>query len=301
VESQPDILEKLDAPVDPDSRGDPESPLRQTSKSTYRLAEELNKQGYKVSHAQVGKLLDDLDYSLQSDKKTKEGGLHKDRDAQFKLINDEVRRFHADNQPAISVDTWKKENIGEYKNPGREYRPKKRPREVKGHDFPDKKLGKVIPYGIYDLKQNKGWVSIGINNDTAEFAVNTIRTWYYEVGRVAYPEMKSLLITADCGGGNGYRVRLWKRALQKLADEIKIAISVSHYPPGTGKWNKIEHRMFSFISKNQRGKPLTDRLTVIELIGNTTTKTGLEIEVALDENFMKKEYTSKIKKWIKLI
>lgn len=288
VESQPGILEKLDALVDPDSRGDPESPLRWTSKSTYKLAEELRCQGFRISHAQVGKLLDDLNYSLQSNKKTKEGGQHEDRDAQFRHISDEVRRFHEDGQPAISVDTKKKENIGEYKNPGREYRPKKQPREVKGHDFPDKKLGKAVPYGIYDLRQNKGWVSVGISNDTAEFAVSTIRTWYYEVGRVAYPGMRSLLITADCGGSNGYRVRLWKRELQRLANELSVAISVSHYPPGTSKWNKIEHRMFSFISKNWRGKPLTDRQTVIELIGNTTTKTGLEIKVVPDENLYEK-------------
>lgn len=291
VESQPNILESLDALVDPDSRGDPEPPLRRTSKSTYKLAEELSRKGYKVSHAQVGKLLKNLNYSLQSNKKTKEGNQHPDRDAQFKYINDEVKRFHIDNQPAISVDTGKKENIGEYKNSGCEYYPKKQPREVNGHDFPDKESGKVIPYGIYDLKHNKGWVSIGINNDTAEFAVNTVKTWYYEAGRVVYPKMGSLLITADCGGSNGCRVRLWKRELQKLANELKITLAVCHYPPGTSRWNKIEHRMFSFISENRRGKPLTDRQTIIELIGHTTTKKGLEIKVVLDE----KKYEKGIK------
>jgi len=288
AESQPSISEALEALVDPDSRGDPESSLRWTSKSTYKLSEELNRQGYKISHAQVGKLLDSLGYSLQSNKKTKEGSQHADRDAQFRYINDEVKRFHSDNQPAVSVDTKKKENIGEYKNSGREYCPKKQPLEVNGHDFPDKESGKAVPYGIYDLKQNRGWVSIGINNDTAEFAVNAIRTWYYKVGKTVYPKMKSLLITADCGGSNGYRVRLWKRELQKLSDEADITISVCHYPPGTSKWNKIEHRMFSFISKNWRGKPLIDRQIVIELIGHTVTKNGLKIEVVIDNNIYKK-------------
>lgn len=288
IELQPDILETLDSLVDPDSRGDPENPLRWTSKSTYKIADELNSQGFKVSHSQVGKLLTHLDYSLQSNVKTKEGFQHEDRDDQFKYINNEVKRFHDNNQPAISVDAKKKENIGEFKNQGREYRPKKSPIKVKGHDFPDKKLGKVVPYGIYDLVLNKGWVSVGINNDTAEFAVNSIRTWCYSVGRIIYPKMKSLLITADCGGSNGYRVRLWKRELQKLSNELKIVINVSHYPPGTSKWNKIEHRMFSFISKNWRGKPLISRQTVIELIGNTKTKTGLEIKAVLDENFYEK-------------
>ncbi len=288
IELQPDILKALDNLVDPDSRGDPETHLRWTSKSTYKLADELNRQGFKISHNQVGKLLALLDYSLQSNFKTKEGNQHEDRDEQFKYINNEVKRFHADNQPAISVDAKKKENIGEYKNSGREYRPKNKPRKVKGHDFPDKNLGKVAPYGIYDLILNKGWVCVGVNNDTAEFAVNSIRTWCYSVGRFIYPKMKSLLITADCGGSNGYRVRLWKRELQKLSNELEIVISVSHYPPGTSKWNKIEHRMFSFISKNWRGKPLVDRQTVIELIVNTKTKTGLEIKAVLDENFYEK-------------
>lgn len=288
IETYPDILEVLDQLVDPESRGDPESPLRWTAKSTYRLAEELQKQGYSISHRQVGKLLAHLDYSLQSNKKTKEGSSHIDRDAQFSHINGAVQEYHAINQPAISVDTKKKENIGEYKNAGQDYRPKGRPLEVKGHDFPDKNLGKIIPYGIYDLKENQGWVSLGITHDTAEFAVNSIRTWHEEVGKTIYPKMKSLLITADWGGSNGYRVRLWKWELQKLADELNISIQVAHYPPGTSKWNKIEHRMFSFISKNWRAKPLVDRATVIELIGNTTTKTGLEIKVVLDETVYQK-------------
>ncbi len=288
IEKYPDILGKLDNLVDPESRGDPESPLRWTTKSTYLLAEELKNRGCSISHSQVGKLLSHLGYSLQSNKKTKEGSQHIDRDKQFSHINKQVQKYHSSNQPVISVDTKKKENLGEYKNAGKEYRPKGNPQEVNGHDFPNKDLGKVVPYGIYDLKENKGWVSLGINNDTAEFAVNSIRTWYQKMGKQIYPAMKSLLITADCGGSNGYRVRLWKVELQKLAKELNITIRVAHYPPGTSKWNKIEHRMFSFISKNWRGKPLIDRTTVIELIGHTTTKKGLEIKAVLDENEYKK-------------
>jgi transposase len=284
----PNILETLEALVDPDSRGDPESPLRWTCKSTYKLAEQLSSQGYAISHSQVAELLSELKYSLQSNKKTKEGSNHPDRDRQFGHINETVKDFQSRNQPVISVDTKKKENLGEYKNSGREYRPIKNPLEVNGHDFPDKELGKVVPYGIYDLNENKGWVSVGVNNDTSEFAVNAIRTWIQQVGKPRYPEMDSLLITADCGGSNGYRVRLWKRELQTLANEEKLSIRVAHYPPGTSKWNKIEHRMFSFISQNWRGKPLVSRQTVIELIGNTTTKTGLEIKVVLDEKLYQK-------------
>jgi len=284
TETAPDLLEALESLVEPDSRGDPESPLRWTCKSTYQLAEELQNQGHAISHPQVGKLLAQLGYSLQANKKSKEGTSHPDRNAQFAHINREVQRFHAQEQPVISVDTKKKENLGEYKNPGREYRPKKQPRVVNGHDFVDQQLGKVIPYGIYDLKHNQGWVSVGINNDTAEFAVNAIRTWLSQVGQQRYPQLHALMITADCGGSNGYRIRLWKKELQQLANEFTLAITVCHYPPGTSKWNKIEHRMFSFISQNWKGTPLVDRQTVIELISHTKTKQGLEIIAVLDEN-----------------
>ena len=288
IDKYPDILDALEALVEPDSSGDPQSALRWTCKSTYKLADELSAQGYQVCYHQVGSLLKDLDYSLQSNKKRKEGASHPDRDAQFVHINEAVKAFHAKGQPALSVDTKKKENIGEYKNQGREWRPTKHPRDVNVYDFIDKDLGKVVPYGLYDSQYNQGWVSIGINNDTAQFAVHAIRTWYHQVGNVLYPDMAALLITADCGGSNGYRVRLWKRELQQLANELNIAITVCHYPPGTSKWNKIEHRMFSFISQNWRGKPLIDRQTVLELIGHTKTKKGLEIIAVLDENVYQK-------------
>ena len=288
IDKQPKILEALENLVEPYTRGDPETPLRWTSKSTYKLAEELVAQGYSVSHTKVSKLLAELNYSLQSNRKSNEGKQHVDRNAQFEWINEQVKNFHRKNQPAISVDTKKKENIGNYKNPGREYSRKGNPTKVETYDFPSKDLGKAIPYGVYDLKENEGWVSVGINHDTAEFAVNAIRRWYKEMGRNIYPKIKSLLITADGGGSNGHRVRLWKRELQKLSNELAIDITVCHYPPGTSKWNKIEHRMFSFITKNWRGKPLIDRQTVVELIGNTTTKSGLKIKAVLDESVYQK-------------
>lgn len=288
IDKQPKILEALENLVEPYTRGDPETPLRWTSKSTYKLAEELVAQGYSVSHTKVSKLLAELNYSLQSNRKSNEGKQHVDRNAQFEWINEQVKNFHRKNQPAISVDTKKKENIGNYKNPGREYSRKGNPTKVETYDFPSKDLGKAIPYGVYDLKENKGWVSVGINHDTAEFAVNAIHRWYKEMGRNIYPKIKSLLITADGGGSNGHRVRLWKRELQKLSNELAIDITVCHYPPGTSKWNKIEHRMFSFITKNWRGKPLIDRQTVVELIGNTTTKSGLKIKAVLDESVYQK-------------
>jgi len=288
VEKQPTIIQALENLVEPYTRGDPETPLRWTSKSTYHLANELGQQGYLVSHTKVSQLLADLDYSLQSNQKSHEGRQHADRNAQFEWINERVKAFHRTNQPAISVDTKKKENLGNYKNVGREYRRKKKPIQVKTYDFPDNQLGKAIPYGVYDLKKNEGWVSVGITHDTAEFAVNAIRRWYEEMGRHVYPKMKRLLITADGGGSNGHRVRLWKRELQKLSNGLSIAITVCHYPPGTSKWNKIEHRMFSFITKNWRGKPLLDRQTVVELIGNTKTKAGLTIQAVLDESVYQK-------------
>lgn len=287
-ENQPEIRGALERLVEPYTRGDPESPLRWTSKSTYKLAKELNQEGYNISHTKVSQLLWDLDYSLQSNKKSNEGNQHKDRNEQFEWINERIKNFHKKNQPAVSVDTKKKENLGNYKNVGREYAPKKSPVRVKTHDFPDKKLGKVIPYGVYDLKQNEGWVSVGVTHDTAEFAVNAIRQWYNQMGKNVYPRMRSLLITADCGGSNSYRTRLWKRELQKLSNELLIAITVCHYPPGTSKWNKIEHRMFSFITKNWRGKPLIDRATVVELIGNTKTNSGLKIKAVIDESVYRK-------------
>ena len=282
------LLDDLESLVEPDSRGDPESPLRWTSKSTYKLSEELKNKGYSVCQRTVCSLLVDLDYSLQSNKKMKEGSNHPDRDAQFHYIYERVKYFQSHNTPVISVDTKKKENIGEFKNAGREYHKKGTPTEVNVHDFPDKNLGKVSPYGVYDLSKNKGWVNVGISADTAEFAVHSIRCWWYIMGKGAYPEARELLITADCGGSNGHRVRLWKVELQKMATEMEMEISVCHFPPGTSKWNKIEHKMFSYISKNWRGKPLIARETVVKLIASTATTKGLEIQALLDENVYEK-------------
>ena len=289
--TQKDLLRDLESLVEPLTRGDPESPLRWTCKSTYKLADELSNKGYKVCQRTVCDLLADLDYSLQSNKKAREGANHPDRDAQFQYINEKLKYFRFRKNPSISVDTKKKENIGNYKNEGKEYNKKGKPIEVNVHDFPDKKLGKVSPYGIYDLSENKGWVSVGISADTAEFAVNTIRCWWYIMGEAVYPNSDELLITADCGGSNGYRVRLWKVELQRLANELQMAVSVCHFPPGTSKWNKIEHKMFSYISKNWRGRPLITKEAVVKLIANTKTKKGLEIKSMLDEN----EYEKGIK------
>ena len=282
------LLDDLESLVEPESRGDPESPLRWTSKSTYKLSEELKNKGYGVSQRTICSLLSDLDYSLHSNKKMKEGANHPDRDAQFQYIYEWVKYFQSRNNPVISVDTKKKENIGEFKNAGREYHKKGAPIEVKVHDFVDKDLGKVSPYGVYDLSKNKGWVNVGISADTAEFAVHSIRCWWYIMGRQAYPRARELLITADCGGSNGHRVRLWKVELHKLATELEREISVCHFPPGTSKWNKIEHKMFSYISKNWRGKPLITRETVVALIANTRTTRGLQIRAMLDENVYEK-------------
>ena len=282
------LLDDLEALVGPDSRGDPESPLRWTSKSTYKLSEELKSEGYSVCQRTVCSLLADLDYSLQSNKKTKEGISHPHRDAQFSYIYKRVKYFQSHNNPVISVDTKKKENIGEFKNAGREYRSKGTPIEVNGHDFPDKDLGKVTPYGVYDVSKNKGWVNVGISADTAEFAVHSIRCWWYLMGKNTYPHARELLITADCGGSNGNRVRLWKVELQKLATELELKISVCHFPPGTSKWNNIEHKMFSYITQNWRGRPLVTRETVVNLIAGTKTKKGLAIRAMLDENMYEK-------------
>jgi len=287
-ETQNDLLGKLEALIEPVTRGDPESALLWTCKSTYKLSKELRLQGYAICQKTVYSLLVDLDYSLQSNRKRREGNDHPDRNEQFEHIYKKVKAFQKSGNPTISVDTKKKENIGEYKNQGREYRKKCNPIDVNMHDFPDKKLGKVAPYGVYDLGKNKGWVSVGISADTAEFAVNTIRSWWYMMGAPEYPRIKKILITADCGGSNGYRVKLWKYELQKLADELDITVAVCHFPPGTSKWNKIEHRMFSYITKNWRGRPLESRETVIQLISNTKTKTGLEIKAILDNNIYEK-------------
>ena len=270
--------------VEPTAKGDPMASLKWTSKSTRNIVDALAKQNYAVSHATVGAILHQLGYSLQSNKKTIERSSHIDRDAQFCYINDSITIVQKRGQPTISVDTKKKENIGNYKNGGQEFCKKGRPTEVEAHDFPDKRLGKVVPYGIYDIGKNRGWVSVGISSDTAEFAVNAIRTWWYKMGSECYPAASEILVTADCGGSNGYRAKLWKFELQKLADELSMIIHIHHFPPGTSKWNKIEHKLFSYISKNWRGQPLLTRETVVNLITNTSTRKGLKVTAVLDEN-----------------
>ena len=292
VEKDPTILSDLETLVEPTTRGDPESPLRWTTKSLRKLAEELKKLGHKVSHPRVADMLHTLGYSLQANKKTIEGtDDHPDRDDQFKHINEKCKTFQGEKQPVISVDSKKKEAIGNFKNSGRELRPKKDPIRVNVYDFVDKELGKVNPYGVFDINNNIGWVNVGIDNDTASFAVESIRRWWYMMGCKVYPEARKLMITADCGGSNGNRVRLWKVELQKLADETGLEISVCHFPPGTSKWNKIEHRLFSQITMNWRGKPLTSYEVVINLIAATTTSKGLEVKCMLDMN----EYPKGIK------
>src|SRR5438270_3153740 len=282
--TDPTVLTDLERLVDPTTRGDPMSPLRWTCKSTRQLAEALKLQGHTVSHQTVALLLDELGYSLQANRKTREGSLHPDRNAQFEFINSRVIAFQKARQPVSSVDTKKKENLGDFKNCGQEWQPEGRPEEVRAKDFPDKRLGKAIPYGVYDLTCNQGWVSVGIDHDTARFAVETIRRWFSEMGQPSYPRAERLLVTADGGGSNGSRNRLWKIALQDLADETGLKISVCHFPPGTSKWNKIEHRMFCHITKNWRGRPLSSRAVVVNLIGNTKTTTGLQIRAELDTN-----------------
>jgi hypothetical protein len=277
-------LRSLESLVDPETRGDPQSPLRWTSKSTNKLAKQLQEMGDQLTPRSVGNLLRELGYSLQSNRKTQEGKQNPDRDAQFQQIADTVKEFQQHHQPVISVDAKKKELIGNYHNQGKEWQPKRKPVEVKVHDFVDKQLGKVIPYGVYDLSQNQGWVSVGIDHNTAEFAVSSIRRWWLEMGKAVYPDAQELLITADCGSSNSYRGRLWKWELQKLANELDLTLQVCHFPPGTSKWNKIEHRLFSQITQNWRGKPLVSREVVVNLIANTTTTTGLEVKAALDEN-----------------
>ena len=277
----PEVILELRKLVEDTTCGDPESPLLWTCKSTRKLAEELTAAGYRIGRQKVSELLAEAGYSLQGNRKTKEGGSHPDRDHQFRYLNSRVRQFQRWKQPVISVDTKKKELIGEYSNKGREWRPKGQPLETKDHDFGKER---VNPYGVYDQTANKGWVSVGTDHDTAEFAVESIKRWWQKMGRVLYPNATSLLITADCGGSNGYRLRLWKVALQHLANKLNLRISVSHFPPGTSKWNKIEHRMFCHISTNWRGKPLTSHEVVVNLIGNTTTSEGLAIKAELDKN-----------------
>jgi len=276
------LVRDLEQLVEPVSRGDPESPLRWTCKSVRRLAAELNRQGHQVSHRLVAELLQDLGYSLQANRKTREGTSHPDRDAQFMHINAQVQAYQSDGQPVISVDTKKKELIGDFKNGGRELRPKGDPEAVRVHDFVIPELGKATPYGVYDVSHNVGWVNVGIDHDTASFAVESIRRWWYLMGRPLYPDARQLLITADGGGSNGSRLRLWKVELQKLADETGLEIAVCHLPPGTSKWNKIEHRLFAYISQNWRGKPLISHEVIVNLIAATTTKTGLKVRCQLD-------------------
>jgi len=274
-------LERL---IDPFSRGDPDSPLKWTAKSVRLLAKELQILGHKTSPRMVAKLLHEMEYSLQSNRKTREGSGHADRNEQFEYISKKVREYQSSGQPVISVDAKKRELIGNFKNTGRELRPKGKPEEVNVYDFERFAIGKISPYGVYDISKNEGWVNLGIDHNTAQFAVESIRTWWYSIGSRHYPNATQLLITADCGGSNGARVRLWKFALQQFADETGLEVHVCHFPPGTSKWNKVEHRLFSFISQNWRGKPLTSYQVVIDLIANTRTKTGLKVWCVLDES-----------------
>jgi hypothetical protein len=282
TETDPGLLPALEALVDPVTRGDPDSPLRWTCKSTRRLAEELTRQGHPLCPRSVAALLRDAGYSLQANRKTREGGGHPDRNAQFEHINTQVTALQGRGQPVVSVDTKKKELVGDFKNGGREWRPGGQPEEVRVHDFQDKGLGKAIPYGVYDIANNQGWVSVGIDHDTAHFAARSIRRWWEEMGAARFPHARELAITADGGGSNGCRSRLWKVALQGLADALGLRLRVMHFPPGTSKWNKIEHRLFCYITQNWRGQPLVSREAIVSLIGSTTTQTGLTVRAALD-------------------
>lgn len=279
---QPGLRKALLALVASATRGDPQAALLWVSRSQRHLAAALGEQGYEVSANLVGRLLKDLGFSLQANAKTREGHQHPDRDAQFQHINDVIERFRRGRQPAISVDTKKKELVGDFKNAGRELRRKGQPEKVRVHDFIIPGKGRAVPYGVYDIAANEGWVSVGIDHDTAAFAVASIRRWWRRMGRKRYPNAKRLLITADCGGSNGARVRLWKVELQKLADHTGLAITVAHHPPGTSKWNRIEHRMFAFISQNWRGKPLRSHQVIVQLIAATKTASGLSIACAID-------------------
>jgi transposase len=278
------LLDDLRSLVEPSTRGDPQAALLWTAKSLRKLAAGLRELGHQISHSVVGELLRSLGYSLQANRKTREGGNHPDRDAQFTYINEQVKAALATGEPAISVDTKKKELVGDFKNAGREWRPKGSPEPVRVHDFLIKQLGRAVPYGVYDIGENAGWVSVGVDHDTASFAVNAIRRWWQTMGQARYPNAKQLLITADGGGSNGTRLRLWKLELQRLADELDLAITVCHLPPGTSKWNKIEHRLFSFITQNWRGKPLISHQVIVQLIAATTTKAGLKVRAEIDPN-----------------
>jgi transposase len=287
----PDLLRELESLVDPVTRGDPMTPLRWTCKSTRQLSSELVHQGYGVSHVTVADLLHRLDYSLQGNVKTLEGADHEDRDDQFNYINKKVKQFLHRRQPVISVDTKKKELVGKFKNGGREWQPTGEPEEVQVHDFASQESPKVIPYGIYDIAKNMGWVNVGCDHDTASFAVASIRRWWLSMGQEVYPDAEELLICADGGGSNGYRVRLWKVELQTLATEMGLHITTCHFPPGTSKWNKIEHRLFSHISMNWRGRPLVSHEVIVKLIGKTSTRNGLRVKAKLD----RRKYPTKVK------
>jgi transposase len=286
--ADPGVQAALERLVEPASRGDPQSPLRWTCKSTRRLAQELTAQGHVVGPTTVRHLLKEAGYSLQANRKTREGIAHPDRDAQFGYINRRVQLQQRQGQPAISVDTKKKEPLGNLKNPGQDWRPKGQPREVNVHDFPDPRQGKAVPYGVYDLAHNEAWVSVGISSDTAEFAIETIRTWWKRLGRRRHPQARRLLITADSGGSNSSRSRLWKVELQRLSNETGLEMEVCHFPPGTSKWNKIEHRLFCHVTRNWRGQPLESYEIIVNLIGSTTTESGLLVHATLDASIYKK-------------
>lgn len=292
----PTIIKDLEDLIEDESRGDPESPLRWTTKSTRQLLKGLQAKNHPISsQVTVASILKENDYSLQSNLKAKEGQDHPDRDAQFRHINSQAKKYLASNDPVISVDTKKKELIGKYKNNGQTWLPKGEPIEVNTHDFPDPSVPKAVPYGVYDLKNNRGFVNVGINHDTSEFAVNSIQRWWTYLGKKKYPNSKRILITADAGGSNGYRLKLWKRELQELADKTGLDITVTHFPPGTSKWNKIEHRLFSFISTNWKGRPLTDYETIINSIASTKTEAGLKVYAVIDKRKykLKKQVTDK--------
>ena len=284
VDKDPLLKKDLEGLLEPVTRGDPESPLLWTCKSVRKLSQELNRMGHKTSHNLVAELLKEMGYSLQANKKTLEGTSHPDRNAQFEYINQKVKEYQASELPVISVDTKKKELVGDFKNSGRELRPQGEPQKVRVHDFMIPELGKASPYGVYDITHNVGWVNVGIDNDTAAFAVESIRRWWYTMGHERYPEANKLLITADSGGSNGYRIRLWKMELQNLANETGLSISVCHLPPGTSKWNKIEHRLFSFITQNWRGKPLVSHEVIVNLLSATRTQNGLQVQCQIDTN-----------------
>lgn len=288
LDQEPKIKEIIEDMIEPHTRGDPESPLRWTSKSVRNITDFLHEKGYIVSHKTVASILHDLEYSLQGNRKTKEGKNHPDRDSQFKFINKFVKKFFKIKAPVISVDTKKKELVGNYKNAGKEWKVKSSPEEVNGHDFADPKIPKAVPYGIYDIANNSGWVNVGISADTAEFAVESIQYWWKNIGIKNYKRSKKLLICADAGGSNSYRSRLWKKKIQEFCNTEKIEVSVCHFPPGTSKWNKIEHRLFSFISINWRGKPLLTYQTIINLITATKTKAGLTVKARLHKKTYKK-------------